>query len=666
MNKRNSSGSSSSLSSSSSSSSTENEDAGASCSPGNNSDGRRGHGNGAATGNDSAVMAAAAAVAAMASFSSAPLPGAAVAPLANAPAMASVASVPQLASGMDVARVPSRAPLKSPPPSTTMAVATPPPAKKKRTHKPKRGSSATCTSGTGSSSTTNDTGSTPAHRTSSAEERWEDMHTRLLRYKQLHGDCQVPNRYPDDPKLGAWVSTQRRHYRVSQRDNVESTSLTNERIQRLEDAGFEWTGVNPRYLHWDMRYRELLDFKERFGHVNIPINWPENVKLANWTSTQRQEHKNMLKGKKSRLDDRRILMLNDIGFAWELQRGGRKRKLVATKKGDESLQEDQQDEDSYQTQDGGQSDHVSTDAEQQHANEEEEDSKPAAVVPHPSSAPQISNLVAPPQLLGQVPSGGPAAHATLPNLLGSPSFVAVGSGSGSGTSASVAAEPAPSSDSRGEVDHMNLLLQLSQQSAQATPSLLLQQQQGGDSIRQALLSQLVLLQSAQAQANANAQAAILAYDTGRMSGMIQAMQQQQQQHSTTLLSNSFQQQYLGGATIPAPSGNLIGQLQTLGNSDLSLSLGSSHNSNNLTILQRQALIQLSGNQGEQIGGPPSAASTSMRTASQQLSFLSSLVRNNDSSTSNSVLLNGALNGGSNHLNSGGSFNNDQQPPPGMC
>ena len=58
--------------------------------------------------------------------------------------------------------------------------------------------------------------------------------------------------------------------------------------------------------------------------------WSENVKLANWTSTQRQEYKNKMKGKRSRLDDRRIQMLNDIGFSWELQRGGKKRRLLTS------------------------------------------------------------------------------------------------------------------------------------------------------------------------------------------------------------------------------------------------------------------------------------------------------------------------------------------------
>jgi hypothetical protein len=49
-------------------------------------------------------------------------------------------------------------------------------------------------------------------------------------------------------------------------------------------------------------------------------------------SKQRQEYKNLLKGKSSRLNDSRITRLNEIGFAWQLQRGGRRRQLKAKDK----------------------------------------------------------------------------------------------------------------------------------------------------------------------------------------------------------------------------------------------------------------------------------------------------------------------------------------------
>ena len=40
--------------------------------------------------------------------------------------------------------------------------------------------------------------------------KWNFMFHRLTEYKQVHGNCLVPNRYKCDLPLGLWVSTQRR------------------------------------------------------------------------------------------------------------------------------------------------------------------------------------------------------------------------------------------------------------------------------------------------------------------------------------------------------------------------------------------------------------------------------------------------------------------------
>jgi Helicase associated domain len=42
----------------------------------------------------------------------------------------------------------------------------------------------------------------------------------------------------------------------------------------------------------------------------------ENIKLANWVSTQRQEAKLMREGRSTRLSEKKIDKLNAIGFVW--------------------------------------------------------------------------------------------------------------------------------------------------------------------------------------------------------------------------------------------------------------------------------------------------------------------------------------------------------------
>lgn len=73
---------------------------------------------------------------------------------------------------------------------------------------------------------------------------WEDRYKDLLDFKALHGHCNVPRtRGPDAPykSLGRWVNKMRGHYKGYLR-GITSGTLTAERIQLLEKAGFQWDG----------------------------------------------------------------------------------------------------------------------------------------------------------------------------------------------------------------------------------------------------------------------------------------------------------------------------------------------------------------------------------------------------------------------------------------
>jgi hypothetical protein len=72
------------------------------------------------------------------------------------------------------------------------------------------------------------------------EDRWERMFTALVKYKNVHGDCDVPSEWPEDRELGCWVSTQRWRGRKG--------SLRPERMKRLEAIGFRWWSKRERRL----------------------------------------------------------------------------------------------------------------------------------------------------------------------------------------------------------------------------------------------------------------------------------------------------------------------------------------------------------------------------------------------------------------------------------
>ena len=73
----------------------------------------------------------------------------------------------------------------------------------------------------------------------------------LLDYRQHHGNCNVPQKYPENTSLGVWVSNQRQEYKKYQKEG--KSSMTEERITKLEKAGFAWY-LTKRGARWDDRY----------------------------------------------------------------------------------------------------------------------------------------------------------------------------------------------------------------------------------------------------------------------------------------------------------------------------------------------------------------------------------------------------------------------------
>ena len=64
------------------------------------------------------------------------------------------------------------------------------------------------------------------------EHVWNEMYQRLVRYKQVHGNCNVPSEWKEDPQLGSWV--------VKQRYRRNKGLLKEERIRKLDKVGMMW------------------------------------------------------------------------------------------------------------------------------------------------------------------------------------------------------------------------------------------------------------------------------------------------------------------------------------------------------------------------------------------------------------------------------------------
>jgi len=151
---------------------------------------------------------------------------------------------------------------------------------------------------------------------------WENWLKELRDYKTQHGDVDVPLKYRHNQALGAFVNRQRTEYRKLQQGL--QTSLTEQRIQSLNDLGFKWA-IRVSRTPWETRLEELKKFKEQHSHCNVPSTYPKNQPLAYWVFKQRGQFRiyskrdYVIPGEQKQtchMTPDRISKLDDIGFEW--------------------------------------------------------------------------------------------------------------------------------------------------------------------------------------------------------------------------------------------------------------------------------------------------------------------------------------------------------------
>jgi hypothetical protein len=70
------------------------------------------------------------------------------------------------------------------------------------------------------------------------------------------------------------VSVQRSLYkRIQDGAPAAYSTLTGERIRKLNEIEFEWVARDHRTVPWEDRYQELVEFVQRYGHSQVPIGW---------------------------------------------------------------------------------------------------------------------------------------------------------------------------------------------------------------------------------------------------------------------------------------------------------------------------------------------------------------------------------------------------------
>ena len=138
----------------------------------------------------------------------------------------------------------------------------------------------------------------------------------LVSFKAQYGHCDV-SKYGENASLGKWCSNLRGSYKKIQNNQEPNNKLSDEQIQRLNDAGFKWS-LNSGF---DDRFNDLMSFKAKYGHCDVS-KYGEDASLGQWCSNLRGSYKKIQNNQEpnNKLSDEQIQRLNDAGFNWSLQK----------------------------------------------------------------------------------------------------------------------------------------------------------------------------------------------------------------------------------------------------------------------------------------------------------------------------------------------------------
>jgi hypothetical protein len=135
---------------------------------------------------------------------------------------------------------------------------------------------------------------------------WGEFYPLLVQFKEREGHCVVPLKHSESgKKIGFWLMVQNIHRKTGM--------ISNERRHLLESLGVNW---KFQVSTWDFNFLLLLQFRDREGHVRIPVRHVEDgQRLGVWVRMHR-DHRNS-----GTLCPEKERRLNEIGFIWKAHDG---------------------------------------------------------------------------------------------------------------------------------------------------------------------------------------------------------------------------------------------------------------------------------------------------------------------------------------------------------
>eukprot|EP00979_Chaetoceros_neogracilis_P011024 scaffold2654_cov245-Chaetoceros_neogracile.AAC.2 len=128
-------------------------------------------------------------------------------------------------------------------------------------------------------------------------EKWNRRFMELVKYKQKNGHCNCPTK--KNGSFGKWIANQRFLFK--------SKKLNADRCEKLVGIGFVFEDSNVAMDNeiWNTRFMELVKYKEKNGHCNVPTS---KGSFRNWISRQRTSFRS------KKLKEDRYEKLVGIGF----------------------------------------------------------------------------------------------------------------------------------------------------------------------------------------------------------------------------------------------------------------------------------------------------------------------------------------------------------------
>jgi hypothetical protein len=129
---------------------------------------------------------------------------------------------------------------------------------------------------------------------------WNPILKELVNFQKENGHCRVPGLHTKDSEtypLACWVARRQwQHYKLLREDkNTKEFIITEERIQKLNEIGFEWSVTA---VDWDERFEQLKAFQKEHGHFRrvpgVKDKDSRTYQLASWVVQQRRQQYKLL------------------------------------------------------------------------------------------------------------------------------------------------------------------------------------------------------------------------------------------------------------------------------------------------------------------------------------------------------------------------------------